>query len=203
MIWYLFIYILNKSSYLVTFLRLTVSFTLNVILTCVYSITSILLHFRKKPRRMSLETMVKKGKGIASEKIEMVSLFSDTTCSKDRGTSTWESMCNFLEEEKPMSLVTKAMTDAQGSSDTSYFKIACSFLHRITTRKKIIHMVKSVIDKANIIDRTFNNHRQKVLGYFLVDNLQLMYQLLELQKIYNKCFLEQFAKENEDPSNVM
>jgi len=73
--------------------------------------------------------MVKKGNVIASQKPEMVPLFFDTTCSKDGGTSTWETMYNLLEEEQPRPLVTKATTDAQESSDASYFEIACSFLH--------------------------------------------------------------------------
>jgi len=36
-------------------------------------------------------------------------------------------MYNLLEEENPRPVVTKATTDAQESSDTSYFEVACSF----------------------------------------------------------------------------
>jgi len=113
--------------------------------------------------------MGKKGKATASEKSKMVPLFSDTTCSRDEGTSIWEAMYNLLEEEKPMPLVTKAMEDAEESSDTSYFETSCSFMQRIVARPKIIpylDMVKWIIDEVDIIDKTFKNHRQEVMGSF-------------------------------------
>lgn len=98
-------------------------------------------------------------------------------------------MYNLLEEKQPRPLVTKAMIDAQESSDTSNFETACSFLHRIVARPKIIpytDMVKWIIDEVDISDNTFKNKRQHVMGYFSLDNLQLMYQLPEPQKLYNK-----------------
>ena len=52
-------------------------------------------------------------------------------------------------------------------------------------------MVNWVIDEANIVDRTFRNHRQEVMGSFSVDKLQLTYR-----------FFEKSAKENEDPLDV-
>lgn len=79
----------------------------------------------------------------------MVPLFSNTTCSRERGNTTWEDMYNLLEKEQPRPLVTKAMEDAEESSDASYFETTCSFLHRIATRPKIIpymNMVKWLID---------------------------------------------------------
>jgi len=135
----------------------------------------------------------------------MVPLFSDTTCSKDKGTSTWEAMYNLLEEEQPRPLVTKAVIDAQQSSNASYFETTCSFLHCIVARPKTIaytNMVKWVIEEVYIIDRTFKNHRKEVMGSFSTDSLRLMYQLQEPQELYNKQLLEQFAKENEDLSNI-
>lgn len=65
-------------------------------------------------------------------------------------------MYNLLEEEHPKPLETKAMTDSQKLSDASYFEMACSFLHHIAARTKIIpytDMVKWVIDEANIADQ--------------------------------------------------
>ena len=91
----------------------------------------------------------------------MVLLFSDTTCSKDGVTSTWEAMYNLLKEKQPKTLVTKATTDAQESSDASYFETTCSFLHQIAARPKIvpyIDMVKWVIDEVDITNKTFKNH---------------------------------------------
>lgn len=71
--------------------------------------------------------MAKKGKAIASEKSYMTPLFSNTTCNKDIGTTSWEAMYNILEEEKPKPLETKATANAEESSDASYFEVACSF----------------------------------------------------------------------------
>lgn len=39
------------------------------------------------------------------------------------------------------------------------------------------------------------------MGSFTLDNLRLMYHLPEPQVIYNKQFIEKFAKENEDPAD--
>jgi len=104
----------------------------------------------------------------------MIPLFYDTTCNRDRGTSTWEAMYDLLEEEKPRPLVEKATTDAHDSSDASYFETTCSFLHRIAARLKIIpyvDMVKWIINVVEILDREFKNPRQEVMRSFLVDNL--------------------------------
>lgn len=59
-------------------------------------------------------------------------------------------------------------------------------------------MVKWVIDNVNISDRTLH----KIMGSFTPDNLPQMYHLQEPQKLYEKYFLEHFAKENEDPIDV-
>ena len=48
--------------------------------------------------------MGNKGKATASEKLETIPLFSDTSCSIDGGTTTWEAMYNLLEEEHPRPL---------------------------------------------------------------------------------------------------
>jgi len=101
-------------------------------------ISSALIHFRENLQEESGEATGKRGKAFASEKLEMIPLFSDTTCNRDRGTSTWEAMYDFLEEEKPRPLVTKATVDAHVSPNASYFEITCPFLHCIVARPKII-----------------------------------------------------------------
>lgn len=141
---------------------------------------------------------MKKGKATAYEKSDMIPLFFDTTCRKDRGAMTWEAMYNMLEEENPRPLVIKARDDAQESSDTSYFETTCSFLHRIGMSPKILpytDMVKWVIDDVDVLDKTFRNQRQEVMGSFSPENLRLMYQLLEPQNLYNLESLDHFAKE--------
>lgn len=55
--------------------------------------------------------MGKKGEVAVSEKSEMVPLLLDTMCSRDEGTTTWESMYNLLEGEHPRLVETKATTD--------------------------------------------------------------------------------------------
>ena len=149
--------------------------------------------------------MAKKVKVVAFKKSEMNPVFTDTTCSREGGISTWETMYDLLEEEQPRPLVKKATADGHASSDASIFKTACSFLHCIDARPKIIpytDMVKWIIDHVDVSDREFKNSRQEVMGSFSPDNLQLMYNLPEPQAFYNKQFLEKFAKENEDPTDV-
>ena len=131
----------------------------------------------------------------------MMPPFSDTTCNKDGGTTSWEAMYNLLEEEKPMPWEIKAKTDAEVQSDASYLEAACSFLQIIPARPKKLpytNMVKWVVDNVNISDRTFRNARHEVMGSFTLDNLHQMYQLPEPQKLYDKDFLQHFTKKKED-----
>ena len=98
-------------------------------------------------------------------------------------------------------LETNVIVERQDSSDASMLEIACSFLHRIATRLKIIpyiDIVKWVIDEADISDREFRTRSQGVIRSFTSNNLWLMYHLPELQVIYNRQFIENFAKENND-----
>lgn len=114
-------------------------------------------------------------------------------------------MYDLLEEKKPRPLVAKATTNANISSDTSFFKTTCSFLHRIAARLKIIpytDMVKWIIDMVDVLDKEFKNSRQEFMGSFSPDNLRLMYNLPKPQNLYNKQFLEKFAKENEDLADI-
>ena len=45
--------------------------------------------------------MGKKGKAAISEDKEMTPLYTDTSCNRDVGITTWESMYNLLKEEIP------------------------------------------------------------------------------------------------------
>lgn len=145
--------------------------------------------------------MVKKGKVVTSEKIEMTPLLMDTTCSKEGVTSTWEDMHNILKEEQLRIMETKVIVNGRDSSDNSMLEMACLFLHHIATQPKIIpytDMVKWVIDEANISYREFKTRSQEVMGSFTMDNLQFMYLLPEPQVIYNRKFVEKFAKEKDN-----
>lgn len=167
-------------------------------------------NFKKFPVETMLEKMVKKGnknaKATVSEDLDMVPLFSDTTWNKDGGTTSWEATYNLLDEENTRVLETKATTDVEDSSEDFYFEAACSFLHKIVVRPKLLpymDMVRWIIDNVDILDRTLRNFRHEFMGSFTPDNLCRMYHLLEPHKLYDKAFIKNFSKENEDPMDVM
>ena len=98
------------------------------------------------------------GKALSSEDKEMTPLYTDTTCNKDVIVTTWETMHSLLEEENPRVMEVTTTADSRGSSEASIIEIACSFLHRIAARPKILpymDMVKWVLDSADITDRQF------------------------------------------------
>ena len=128
--------------------------------------------------------MAKKEKKIVeatvSEDSDILPLLFDTTSNKDGGTTSWEAMCNLLEEEKPRVLVTKSITNAEVTSEAYYFEATCSFLHRNVARPKTFpytDMVIWIIDNVDISDRKFKNSKHKVMGSFTPDNLRRMYHL--------------------------
>jgi len=145
--------------------------------------------------------MEKKGKALVAEKIEMTSLFTDTTCTREAGISTWEGMYSLLGEENPKIMDVIVTSDACGSSEVSLTKLPCSFLHRIAARPKILpytNMGKWVIDDADIKNRQFKSWNQELIGSFTPQDLRHMYHLPEQWASYNKQFVEKFSKKNED-----
>ena len=99
--------------------------------------------------------MGKKDKALSSEDKEMTPLYTDTSCNKDAGITTWEGMYNLLEEENPRVMEISATASSHGSSDASITELSCSFLHRIAARPRIIpytDMIKWVLDSTNITD---------------------------------------------------
>ena len=55
------------------------------------------------------------------------------------------------------------------TADVTYFDVACSFIHKVVTRPKIIpykDMVKWVIDHLKIEDRTFKDSKGENIGSF-------------------------------------
>lgn len=124
--------------------------------------------------------MGKKGKNHVSEKSEMTPLFTDTTCSHDAGISMWEAMYQLLEDEQPRKMQVPVIADGRGSSEASLTELACSFLHRIATRPKILSytdMVKWIINYIDISDRQFKMVSQEVMGSFTPNNFRHMYHL--------------------------
>jgi len=68
----------------------------------------------------------------------MTPLYTDTTCNKDVGITTWEGMYSLLEEEDPKVMEAMATVGSHGSSTSSITDLACSFLHRIAARPIIL-----------------------------------------------------------------
>ena len=86
----------------------------------------------------------------------MAPLYTDTACNRDAGIATWEGMYNLLEEENPRVMEVVATAGSQSSSETSLTELACSFLHRIAARPKILpytDMVKWILDNVDIRNR--------------------------------------------------
>lgn len=128
------------------------------------------------------EEMGKKSKAQSSEVKGMAPLYTDTMCNRDSGISTWEGMYRLLEEENPRIMKVAASSDSQGSSEASLEELACSFLHRIAARPKILpytDMIKWILDNAEMKYRKFNIQGQGLIGSFVVQDLKLMYDLLE------------------------
>lgn len=141
--------------------------------------------------------MGKKSKAPSSEDEKMAPLYTDTACNRDAGITTWEGMYNILEEENPRVMEVTAVACSQSSSEASLTELACSFLHRIGVRPKILpymDMVKWILDNAQIKNRQFKIHGQGLIGSFVAQDLKLMYHLLEPQATYNKQFMEKFSK---------
>ena len=110
-------------------------------------------------------------------------------------------MYSLLEEENPRVMEVKATVDSHRSSEASIIELAFSFLHWIATKPKILpytDMVKWVLDNADITDIQFTTRAQDLIGSYTAQDLRLMYHLLEPQETYNKQFVENFTKENED-----
>lgn len=129
----------------------------------------------------------------------MPQLFSDTKCTSDNGTTSWEAIYKLFMDEEPRVIKRVAMGDASSSYETTYSDVTNSFLHRIFARKKIlsyIDMVKWIIDNLNIVEMTFLNSTETIIGSFKDEYLEKMYHIPDPQKIYHKNFLQKFAEGN-------
>ena len=133
--------------------------------------------------------MGKKDKALSSESKEMASLYTDTAYKKDAGITTWEGMYNLLEEENPRVMQVTATAGSHWSSEASLTELACSLLHRIAARPKILpytDMIKWVLDSTDITNRQFKTQGQELIGSFAPQDLKLMYHFPEPQATYNK-----------------
>lgn len=98
----------------------------------------------------------KKNKAQSSEVNGMAHLYTNTTCTREAGISTWEGMYRLLEEENPKVMKVTIVANSQGSSEASLKELACSFLHRIAKRPKILpytNMIKWILDNTEMKNR--------------------------------------------------
>jgi len=105
--------------------------------------------------------MGKKGKAPSSEEKEMTPLYTNTTCNRDAGISTWEGMYSLLEEENPRVMEVETTAGSHSSSEVSITELACSFLHRIVARPKILPYME-VPDSTHITNRQFKTQGQEL-----------------------------------------
>ena len=148
---------------------------------------------------LPLNTMGKKEKSSSSENKEMASLYADTACNKDAGISTLEGMYKLLEDENPVVIKVAATAGSKDTSEATLRDLACSFLHRIAARPRILpytDMVRWVLDSTDISDRQFRTPSEELIGSFTIEDLRLMYKLPEPQATFNRQFMEEFAKEH-------
>ena len=149
--------------------------------------------------KLLIYTMGKKEKSSNSENKEMASLYADTSCNKDAGISTWEGMYNLLEDENPVVIKVVATTGSKDSSEENLRDLACSFLHRIAARPRILpytDMVRWVLDSTDISDRQLRTPSEELIGSFTIEDVRLMYKLPEPQATYKKKFMEYFSREH-------
>ena len=140
--------------------------------------------------------MRKRGKEISQtsskKDTDMSSLFSDTVCNKDCGSSSWEAMYKLFEDEGPRVIDKVSATCTNSTSDATLFGVACSYIHWIAATPKILpytDMVKWAIDHLNIEDRIFKNSRGEIMGSFKAEDLAAMYHLPTPQQRYNNKYV--------------
>jgi len=158
---------------------------------------------------MSLQKVMQKHKqqSISESKVlEMSPIFVDIVWSVNGGAMAWEAIYNRLEYERHKIIVTKATVDSIKPSRVQFKYVACSFLHRIGARAKILpytDMIIWVVENISIEDRQFRNSKMDLMGSFKAEDLKQMYHLPNPQDIYDKPFLAKFAKQNEEPFKII
>ena len=75
----------------------------------------------------------------------MSSTISYIVCTADGGTTTWQAIYTILEDEKPKVVEVKATADDAKPSDLQFKDAACSFLHRIAARARLLRYTDMII----------------------------------------------------------
>lgn len=131
-----------------------------------------LVNFRDGEQRpVQSNTQDKMGRKIKYpilEERKMVPLYKDTACNRDMGNSTWEGMYNSLEEENPRVMEVTTIVGSNSSFESFIIDLACSFLHWIEARPKILpymDMVKWTLDTVDIRNRQFKTQGKEIRKY--------------------------------------
>ena len=97
--------------------------------------------------------------------------------------TSWEGIYNLLEVEDPSKVEEEGATNGSTDKlDNTLYDLASFFLHRITTRAKVLpynDLVRWVIESINIIDRAFYTTNGRMFGTFRVEDVKNMYHLLD------------------------
>lgn len=118
----------------------------------------------------------------------------------------WEVIHKIAEGERTKIIVTKATTDSIKPFGVRFKDVACSFLHRIGARAKILpytDMIIWMVENLNIEDRKFKNSKSELMGTLKAQYLKQMYHLPDPHYIYDKSFLANIAKQNEEPFKII
>lgn len=110
-------------------------------------------------------------------------LISDTTC-QGLGKISWEGIYALLEAENPTKIEEEVTTDATDQTKKTLSDLASSFLHRITTRAKVLpynDLVGWVIESINITYKAFFTADGWMFGTFKPKYFKRIYHLLDPQ----------------------
>lgn len=119
-------------------------------------------------QRNTQDKVGRKRKAPSSEEKEMAPLYTDMACNRATGIATWEVMYNLLEEENPRVMEVTATMGSNSSFESFIIDLACSFLHWIEARPKILpymDMVKWILDSVDIRNRQFKTQGQEIQKY--------------------------------------
>lgn len=150
------------------------------------------------PKKMTNKVKKPKAPVIAKEEPAKNVLIYDTTY-LGLGQASWENIYNLLEAEDPEELKEEAIADSTSKSENTLKELAYLYLHRIATHAKVLpynDLVKWVIERINITDKTFFTSDGRMFGSFRAEDIKSMYHFPELEKLYNEEFLDSFTKEN-------
>lgn len=88
----------------------------------------------KAPKEKNKAMAQRKLLAPSSEPNEILPMFTNTTCTPNIGTTSWEDMYNIFKEEEPRVVERNATkNDSTSTSETTWINVANSHLHRIPT----------------------------------------------------------------------